>query len=131
KAILGIMPKPTGNIPKDMFELINLADDAIYKCTGLSPEYMGLADREQANVLELTRRQSTLNVLSEPFEHARYLRIDMGRTILWLIKNTLPNNTLMGVNGVVVEGLPINGGYKALKFNKKLVAAFDYDVIVD
>lgn len=94
-----IQPKPTAQFPTGFFALFNEAKEAINQVTGLSPEFIGTREVDQAGVLEAQRRQSSLNLLASLFNSLRRYRKRQGKILLYLIQNHLSDGRLIRIVG--------------------------------
>ena len=77
--------KDMGGYPVGLDKLMTWAVSAVPEVTGVSWEMLGLANREQPNVLESNRKQSTLTMLADFFDALRMYRIATGRVLLYFI----------------------------------------------
>ncbi|MEL6088669.1 hypothetical protein AAFT18_01195, partial [Bartonella schoenbuchensis] len=85
----------TCRISQWFFQLFNEARESLTHVTGLSAEFIGTREVNQANVLENTRRQSTLNLLAGLFDNLKLYRCRQGKIILYLIQNYLSDGRLI------------------------------------
>ncbi|WP_375701001.1 portal protein [Bartonella sp. AA23NXGY] len=118
-----IQPKPSAQFPNGFFQLFNESREAITHVTGLSAEFIGTREVNQANVLENTRRQSTLNLLAGLFDNLKLYRCRQGKIILYLIQNYLSDGRLVRISGQE------NAQYVPL--TREAVTTLEYDIIVD
>ncbi len=119
----GIQPKPTAQFPTGFFTLFQESKEAINQVTGLSPEFIGTREVDQAGVLENTRKQSTLNLLASLFNSLRRYRKRQGQVLLYLIRNHLSDGRLIRIVG--------DDKARYVPLTKEDVGASEYDVIVD
>lgn len=98
--ITQIIPKTSSPPPETLFTLREQAEADIYNVTGISKEYLGQADRDQPNVLEVTRRQSTLNILADPFNALHVYMESVGRVLLWWVQHCIPDGTIINVSSI-------------------------------
>lgn len=117
-----IQPKPTVPYPTGLDRLMQLAMDAHYSVTGVNLEMLGMADRNQAGVLEYQRRQAGLTILAMLFDSLRRYRKEQGRVLLYFIKEYISDGRLIRVVG--------QEGAKYVPLTKK-DETLRYDVIVD
>lgn len=118
-----IQPKPTAQFPTGFFALFNEAKEAINQVTGLSPEFIGTREVDQAGVLEAQRRQSSLNLLASLFNSLRRYRKRQGRILLYLIQNHLADGRLIRIVGdEKAEYVPLM---------RENIADVQYDIIID
>lgn len=116
-----IKEKPSAQFPTGFFALFNEAKEAISQVTGLSPEFLGTREVDQAGVLEYQRKQSSLNLLASLFNALRRYRKRQGKTMLYLIQNHLSDGRLIRIVG--------EGKAKYVPLIKKTNS--QYDIIVD
>jgi len=117
-----IQPKPTVPYPTGLDRLMEFAVDAHYSVTGVNLEMLGMADRNQAGVLEYQRREAGLTILGGLFNSLRRYRKNQGRVLLYFIKEYISDDRLVRITGE--EGakyVPLTKDDKVLK----------YDIIVD
>jgi hypothetical protein len=117
------MPKPVAQFPSGFFTLFNESKEAISQVTGLSPEFIGTREVDQAGVLEYQRRQSSLNLLASLFNSLRRYRKRQGKTMLYLIQNHLSDGRLVRIVG--------DDKAQYVPLTKEAVASSQYDIIVD
>ena len=118
-----IIPKPVAQFPQGFFALFQESKEAISQVTGLSQEFIGTRNVDQANVLETQRRQSSLNLLAELFNSLRRYRKRQGRVMLFLIQEHLADGRLVRIVG---DGLK-----QYVPLTKENIADVEYDIIVD
>jgi hypothetical protein len=115
--------KPVAQFPAGFFTLYQESKEAINQVTGLSPEFIGTREVDQAGVLEYQRKQSSLNLLAPLFNSLRRYRKRQGRTMLYLIQNYLSDGRLIRIVGQSkAEYVPLT---------KESAASSDYDIIID
>lgn len=118
-----IQPKPVATFPAGFWTLFQEAKDEISQVTGLSPEFIGTREVDQAGVLEMQRRQSSLNLLASLFNSLRRYRKRQGKTMLYLIQEHLADGRLIRIVGDDLK--------QYVPLTKEDVADVDYDIIVD
>ncbi|MGU3399237.1 portal protein [Brucellaceae bacterium D45D] len=118
-----IQPKPVAQFPTGFFALFNESKEAISQVTGLSPEFIGTREVDQAGVLEAQRRQSSLNLLARLFNSLRRYRKRQGKVMLYLIQNYLSDGRLVRIVGDEKQQ------YVAL--TRDNISSAEYDIIVD
>ena len=69
-----IQQKPLPGIPAGLVQLMDQSVTAIREVSGVSPEVLGLADREQAGVLEVERKRTVYGILAQFFDSFRRYR---------------------------------------------------------
>lgn len=113
-------PMPTGHE-----RLLEYANDAFTAVTGVNQEIMGLADREQAGVLEFQRKQSAVTLLAPLFDSLRRYRKMAGRTWLYLMTKYMSDGRLIRITQDDQEqSVPFDPHWRDEDVSK-------YDVIVD
>jgi hypothetical protein len=117
-----ILPKPVSNFPQGMDRLMEFAVGSIYQTTGVSTEFIGNVDREQAGVVEMQRQKATISTLAWLFDSMRRYRKLQGRTLLYFIQNYLPADKVVRIESQE------NAPYVPLALAKD---TGKYDVIVD
>lgn len=117
-----IQPKPGAAITGGVAALLQIADAAFGDTTGVNLELMGLADREQAGVLEAQRKQAAMTILATLFDSYSGFMQDVGGMRLYFLQNYLADDRLIRVKG--------DDGYQVLPLIKDKVLG-SYDVIVD
>ncbi|NJM12597.1 MAG: phage portal protein [Synechococcaceae cyanobacterium SM1_2_3] len=118
-----IQPKPQVQMPAALMQLTQFAIGTIRDTSGVSLELMGMADRQQAGVLEYQRRQSSMTTLATYFDSLRFYRKCQGEVILSFLRDFIaPTGRLVRI---VREGLQ---EYVSLATE---LGTRKYDVIVD
>jgi hypothetical protein len=117
-----IQPKPTVPYPTGLDRLMEFAVDAHYSVTGVNLEMLGMADRNQAGVLEYQRREAGLTILGMLFNSLRGYRKSQGRVLLYFITEYISDDRLIRVVG--------ENGAKYVPLAKQ-DDTMRYDIIVD
>src|SRR5208282_1191374 len=117
-----ITPKPVTQLPAALPQLIQWAMGAFPSVTGVSPEMMGAADRDQAGVLEMQRKQQGMVLLADFFSNFRRYRKEQGRLLVWLLTEFLSDGRLVRIGGSE------NARYIPFIRRPDLV---EYDILVD
>lgn len=118
-----IQPKPQVQMPAALMQLTQFAISTIRDTSGVSLELMGMADRQQAGVLEYQRRQASMTTLATYFDSLRFYRKTQGEVILSFLRDHIaPTGRLVRI---VREGL---AQYVSLATE---TGTRKYDVIVD
>lgn len=108
--------------PAGLDRLMEFALSSLPQVTGINLEALGLAGREQANVLEQSRKQAAYGLLSPIFDSLRRYRKQQGRVLLDFIHKYISDGRLIRVGGPEAEQfIPLTKAEKAPH----------YDVIVD
>lgn len=115
-----IVPKTSSPPPETLFTLREQAEADIYNVTGISKEYLGQADRDQPNVLEVTRRQSTLNILADPFNALHVYMESIGRVLLWWVQNCIAEGVIINVSSC-----------HHFQFTKQDWLKANFDIVID
>ncbi len=118
-----IQPKPQVQMPAALMNLTQFAIGAIRDTSGVSLELMGMAERQQAGVLEYQRRQASMTTLATYFDALRFYRKQQGEVILsFLVNHIAPTGRLVRiVRKDVAQYVPLAVEAGTIKF----------DVIVD
>ena len=118
-----IQPKPQVQMPAALMQLTQFAISTIRDTSGVSLELMGMADRQQAGVLEYQRKQASMTTLGVYFDSLRFYRKQQGEVILSFLRDHIaPTGRLVRL---VREGL---AEYVPLATE---TGTRKYDVIVD
>lgn len=113
-------PMPTGHE-----KLLEYANKSFHDVSGINLELLGMADREQAGVLEYQRKQSAVTLLAPLFDSLRRYRKMAGRTWLYLMTHYMSDGRLVRITQDDREmSIPFDP-----KWREEDVAR--YDVIVD
>jgi len=110
-------------LPPALDRMIEWCISAIPSVSGINQEFMGYADRDQANVLEMTRKRAAINVLASMFSSLRKYRKDRARAVLHFIRAYMNDGRLIRVLGG--DGLE---KFIPLALDPQVE---DYDVIID
>lgn len=114
--------KPQAPYPQGMDRLMEFTLQLLPLTSGMNPELMGLADRQQPGVLEAQRKQAAMAILAWVFDAMRLYYKRSGKLMLSMIREYLPEGQLIRISG------PQGTKYVRL-FKDKLVGR--YDIIVD
>lgn len=115
--------KPVAQFPAGFFTLYQESKEAINQVTGLSPEFIGTREVDQAGVLEYQRKQSSLSLLAPLFNSLRRYRKRQGQIVLYLIQNHLSDGRLVRIVG--------QSKAQYVPLTKADVASKEYDIIID
>ncbi len=94
-----IMPKPTAAYPTGLDKLMNFAISSIRGVSGINLEVLGLAEREQAGVLEQMRKTSAFTILAVVFDALKNYRKIAGLLMIDFITNYIPVQKIEAVLG--------------------------------
>lgn len=108
--------------PASVDRLLQIAVQATRDVTGVNLEFLGMANRDQAGVVESERKRSTLVILSDLFNSLRRFKREQGRILLHYIHKFMRDDQLIRITG--------EEGVQYLPF-KKDRSALQYDIIMD
>lgn len=117
-----ITAKPGSAITGGVMQLWQMAREALPSTLGINLELMGLADRDQAGILEAQRKQAAMTILATLFDSLSMWEQERGRAKLYFLQNYVPDGVFIRIQG--------EDGYEAIKFIRDQ-ALGKYDVIVD
>ena len=117
-----VKEKQVVNYPTGLDRLMEFALSSLPQVTGINLEALGLASREQANVLEQSRKQAAYGLLAPIFNGLRNYRKQQGRVLLDFIQNFISDGRMIRIGG------PESKQFIPLR---KAPNAITYDVIVD
>jgi hypothetical protein len=108
--------------PSGLAQLMEFALNSLPQVTGINLEALGLANRDQANVLEQSRKQAAYGLLAPVFDSLRRYRKMQGKVLLYFITEYISDGRLIKINGVGSEQyIPLT----------KAPDAVTFDIIVD
>ena len=108
--------------PSGLDRLMEFALSSLPMVTGINLEALGLANREQAGVLEAQRKQAAYGLLSPLFDALRRYRKNQGRILLDFIHNFISDGRLVRIGGPESQQfLPLT----------KQPDAPEYDIIIE
>lgn len=108
--------------PSGLAQLMEFALSSLPQVTGINLEALGLAGRDQANVLEQSRKQAAFGLLSPIFNSLRLYRKMQGKVLLYFIREFISDGRLIRINGVgSTQFIPLT----------KPDDAIEFDIIVD
>jgi hypothetical protein len=117
-----IQQKPVSQISPVLPALLEYSVGAIRDVTGVNLEVLGMADRQQAGVLEHQRKQAAYGILSSFFNAQRRYRKMQGRLLLTMMQLYLPQGMLVRIVGDDGEQQYVPMAYEP---------GLKYDIIVD
>lgn len=117
-----VQPRQFGDIPASLPNLLKYANDSFGAVSGINAEAMGMADREQAGVLEYQRKQSAITMLAPLFDSLRRYRKIVGRDMLFMVQTYISDGRLIRIVG--------DAGARYVPLTKDATIG-EYDVIVD
>lgn len=118
-----IQQRQVVQFPAGLDRLMTFSMDSVHEVTGINLELLGMANREQAGVLEHQRKQAGVTIIAPLFDGLRRYRKEQGRVLLYFIQNYLSDNRLIRITGK-------DGNEKYVPLSKQPDSA-RYDVIVD
>lgn len=117
-----IKDKPMAQYPQGMDRLMTFALEALPLTSGMNPELLGLAQRDQPGVLEAQRKQSAMAIIAWVFDAMRRYYKRSGKLMLSMIREYLSDGQLVRIVGQ-------QGAQYVPLMKDRLVAR--YDVVVD
>jgi hypothetical protein len=94
-----IMPKPPPAVPTEIGRMLEFSISSLRDVTGINLEMLGMADRQQAGVLEAQRKQSAMMVLATLFDALRRYRKEQGRLLAKYIVEFMSDGRLVRIVG--------------------------------
>lgn len=116
-----VQQKEVVTYPAGLDKLMEFALGSLPMVTGINLEALGLANREQAGVLEAQRKQAAYGLLAPLFDSIRRYRKEHGRVLLYYIRHYISDGRLVRISGEAGQYLPLTKAPDAAKF----------DIIVD
>lgn len=120
--ITKIMKKEVPAFPAQINELLSYAVAATSELVGVNLESLGQVNREQAGVLEVERKRTTITILADFFDAVRRYRKEQARVLADFIKTYISDGRLVRIAG------PGVGEYVPLV---KEQLNFKYDIVID
>ena len=117
-----IKEKSQAQFPAGIDHLMQFAISSIRDVSGVNLELLGMANKDQAGILEHQRKQAGMTILAGFFDALRQYRKEQGQLMLYYITNFLSDGRLIRIGGEQ------EAKYVPLVHEKGLV---EYDVIVD
>lgn len=117
-----VQPKQIAQMPNGIEGLLKYALESINDVPGVNSELLGLAERQQAGVLEAYRKQAGVTMLAVIFDSLRRYRKEQGRVLAEMIKEYIADGRLIRIVG--------DQGAKVIPLLKDPLV-FKYDVVVD
>ena len=93
-----IMPKPQTPYPQGVDRLLEITQGSMKEVAGISPEMMGMSENVQAGVLENTRRQASIAVLSWAFNSLRIYRKLCSRLTMNYVREYMADGRLARIH---------------------------------
>lgn len=117
-----VMPKPPPVYPNGTDRLMQFTMQLFPEISGINMEMMGLANREQAGVVEAQRKQASMTMLQWAFSSFRRYIAEHGRIIAYYIREYLSDGRIVRIDS--------DQGQKFLQLVRD-ESVMDFDVIVD
>ncbi len=117
-----IEQKTMAGYPSGLDRLMEFALSSLPMVTGINLEALGLANRDQANVLEQSRKQAAYGLLAPLFNSLRRYRKNQGRVMLAFIHKFISDGRMVRIGG------PESQQFIPLTHQED---APEYDIIVD
>ena len=119
-----VQERPKAQLPAGLDRLVAYFLDSVHEVTGINLELLGMANREQAGVLENTRKQAGVTIIAPLFDGLRRYRKEQGRVLLYFIQTYLSDGRLVRINGQ-------QSGAQQYVPLMKAEGVARYDVVVD
>jgi len=95
----GIQERDAGVFPTGLDRLMNYAIDAVPNTSGMNPEMIGMADRNQPGVLEESRKEAGLTILAPLFSAKHRHTRERGPIIFDMMKKFISDGRLIRITG--------------------------------
>lgn len=120
-----VKDRQVNNYPSGIERIMTFAIESIRDISGINVELLGLADRRQAGIVEQSRKQSGLAILSSFFKGIELFRVNEGYLIIELIREYFSPEKLIRID--------LNNQLHFLEVQQIFsdADAVEYDVIVD
>jgi hypothetical protein len=92
-----VQRREAAGLPPDLANLLQYANESMQNVSGVNAELLGMADREQAGVLEYQRKQSAVTLLAPLFDSFRRYRKMAGRCWLYFMQHYLTDGRLIRI----------------------------------
>lgn len=92
-----VQRREASQLPPDLANLMQYANESMQNVSGVNAELLGMADREQAGVLEYQRKQSAVTLLAPMFDSFRRYRKIAGRCWLYFMQHYLTDGRLIRI----------------------------------
>lgn len=118
-----VKEKAMPSFPQGFAQLFDIAIQSISDTPGVNSELMGVVERNQPGVLEMTRKQAGVTMLGLFFDSLRRYRKEQGRVLADLVRDYISDGRKIRIIGP--EGSP-----EVISLMKEAMA-FTYDIVVD
>ncbi|HEU4344815.1 MAG TPA: phage portal protein [Candidatus Binatia bacterium] len=118
-----VQQKQIVQFPAGFAQLMQYAVEAISDTPGVNSELLGLAERDQPAVLEVTRKQAGVVMLGVFFDSLRRYRKQQGRVLATLVRDFIADGRKIRIIGQ--EGKP-----EVVAIMRDAMS-FTYDIVVD
>lgn len=92
-----VQRREAAGLPPDLSNLMQYANESMQNVSGVNAELLGMADREQAGVLEYQRKQSAVTLLAPLFDSFRRYRKMAGRCWLYFMQHYMTDGRLIRI----------------------------------
>lgn len=117
-----IQERQSSGIPQGFSQLLEFTVGSLPHVAGVNLEFLGLAGREQAGILETQRKQAAIATLSEFFNALRLYRKQQARVLVQFINEFISDGRLIRVVGKrVAQFVPLT----------RMPETLQYDIVVD
>jgi hypothetical protein len=86
-------------MPVGTERMLEFVHSMLPQTSGISPEMLGLVERDQPGVLEMQRKKAGYAILAVFFDSLRRYRKEKGRTRLYFIQNYISDGRLIRIKG--------------------------------
>jgi len=118
-----VIPKPQSQYPQGLDRLMTFTMQSLPEVSGLNLELMGLANRDQAGVLEQSRKQAGMTMVAWAFESMRQYHQEHGRMLAYYIREFISDGRLIRIKSE-------KGSQQFIRLLRDQ-QFYEYDVIVD
>lgn len=120
--IAKVKEKQMTQYPAGLSQMMEFALNSLPQVTGINLEALGLANRDQANVLEQSRKQAAYGLLAPVFDSLHRYRKEQGKVMLFFMRTFISDNRMVRIVGPGMEQyIPLT----------KVPDAQKFDIIVD
>lgn len=98
-----VKQKDAAPFPAGLDKLMQFALGSLPMVTGINLEALGLANREQAGVLEAQRKQAAYGLLAPLFDALRRYRKTQGKVLLYMIREYISDGRLIRIGGPDIQ----------------------------